>query len=584
MNLAYGKVRAHLAALLAAAVLPSCPTFAQTNTSPPQTNNPVIPTGAAPLTPTLRGTIRPGVPAVPPVAPLPPPVKLRGALPAVGTGAEAAPAGPAAPVGAAAPMAAGQEGIDIDQLDATHEQNSTLSLDQLRLHSALHSTQFKPIRLEVSFDELINLEEALKYAIQNNLAIKISKDNLNYQKYVLCGSVANALPNFTMAYNLTHTDIINEKTTSLAKVFLTRVTYPVFQGGSVAYSILGQYYRVKGWHQAYKASISDELLDLYQKYNNLLVNRILLQIRGKAVEVSQEQLRVNKALEKSGTGTKFAVLQADAQLSSDKQALLQQQIVVRQAALALNFSMNYPMAVNLVPVEETISEQPLFQENASIDALVNLALKNRPELREYEDFKVAAGRNVQVAAAPLYPQASFFTQYSYTNTQSNTSDPKSAVNGSTAGAGVFGGVFDTYQQGFALVYSLSNFGLTSVANLFAANSLSRQAGIQANQELQTIIQQVRSDFLNWRAAREQIDNAAHSVRASQEELRLARLRLGVEVTTELEVIQAQRDYINSLTAQAQAIVNSNMAQAQLLHDTGLISMDTLLHGFKGKIQ
>jgi outer membrane protein TolC len=528
---------------------------------------------------------------------LPVPAPVPGTIvPSPATGLPAPPATPGGPVSTPAqglPAAAPEPGAGsaknqlgggadyIENLDATHEQNSVLSMDQLRLTSALHSDQFKTIQLEVSYDELIDLKEALRYAIDNNLAIKISRDNLNYQHMVLYGQVANALPNLTMAYNLTRSDIFNESTKSLAKVFLTRVSYPVFQGGSVVAAFLGQYYRERGWRQAFKASISDELLDLYQKYNSVLLNRILLQIRAKAVEVSQEQLRINQLMEKNGTGTRFAVLQADAQLSSDKQALLQQQVAVRQAALALNFSMNYPMAVNLVPAEETISEQTLFQNDASIDTLVKLALHNRPELREYEDFKVAAGRNIQVAAAPLYPQASFFTQYSYTDTTTVTN---STTTSSTAGAGVFGGLFETYQQGFALVYTLNNFGLTSMANLFAACSLNRQAGIQANQELQTIIQQVRSDFLAWRAAREQIDNAAHSVRASQEELRLARLRLGVEVGTALEVIQAQRDYINSLTSQAQAIVGSNLAQAQLLHDTGLISADSLLNGFKGTIK
>jgi OMF family outer membrane factor len=582
MKLACGKAKGALAVMLLFNMLlaSACPVWAQPNQNsnqPPPSA--IYTTPIPPLRPAIGG------PASGPFAPngniaAPPPLR-----PAIQNATNPPAPSPSSvldttptPTGAVIPSPAT---VDIDQLDATHDKNSTLSMGDLRLHSALHASQFKPIRLEVAYDELINLEEALNYAMENNLAVKISHDNLNYQRYVLYGQVANALPNLTMAYNLTHTDIINEKVLSLAKVFLTRVTYPVFQGGSVAYGIMGQIYREKGWREAYKASIADELLDLYQKYNNVLVNRILLQIRAKAVEVSQEQLRINVAAEKSGTGTRFAVLQADAQLSSDKQALLQQQVLVRQAALALNFSMNYPMAVNLVPVEETISEQSIFQEDASIDALINLALKNRPELREYEDFKVAAGRNIQVAAAPLYPQASFYTQYSYTNTMSTP--PRDEASG-TAGAGVFGGLFQTYQEGFALVYSLNSFGLTSVANLFAANSLARQAGIQANQELQTIIQQVRSDYLNWRAAREQIDNAAHSVRASQEELRLAQLRMGVEVTTELEVIQAQRDYINSLTSQAQAIVNSNLAQAQLLHDCGLITQDRLLHGFKGKIK
>jgi Outer membrane efflux protein len=305
-----------------------------------------------------------------------------------------------------APIEADQE-FSFTGLDLPHDQNNKLGMDQLRLHNAVHGDSFKPIRLEVQYDESINLEDALKYAVENNLAIKISKDNLKYQHFVLYGQFANTLPNLTMAYNLTHTKIINDHTTSLAKVFLTRVTYPVFQGGSVLYGILGQYYREKGWKQAYKASISDELLDLYQKYNAVLLDRILLQIRAKAVEVSEEQLRINKAMDAQGSGTRYQVAQADAQLSSDKQALLQQQVTMRQAALALNFTMNYPMAVNLVPVEETIVEEPLFQSEATIDSLVNYALLNRPELREYEDFKIAAARNVQVAAAPLYHRSRY---------------------------------------------------------------------------------------------------------------------------------------------------------------------------------
>ncbi|MDR3617042.1 MAG: TolC family protein [Candidatus Obscuribacterales bacterium] len=465
--------------------------------------------------------------------------------------------------------------------DSVHAVNKTLAMDKLRLNSSLKDDSFKTIRLEVQYDQQISLEEALNYAIQNNLAIKISKDSLKYQQYVLYGQVANVLPNLTVAYNLTHTDIMNEKVGSNAKVFLTRLAYPVFQGGSVVYGILGQYYREKGWEQAYKANISDALLDLYTRYNNLLLARVLLQIRAKAVEVSQEQVRVNTIKEAAGTGARFNILQSEAQLASDRQALLQQQVAVRQAALALNFSMNFPMGVNLVPVEETITEQSLFQNQSTIDALVGVALKKRPELREYELFKIAAARNIQVASAPLYPQVSLFQQYSYTNTVSKSSQASSSSD--TSGAGVFGGLFRTYQQGLGIVWSLNNMGVTAVSNIAASNSLAHQASVQANQELQTVLQQVRSDYLNWRAAREQIDNAAHGVTASAEELRLAAIRLDQGVGTNLDVITAQHDYVNALTTQAQAIVGSNMAQAQLLHDTGIISSDTLLHGFKGDI-
>ena len=50
--------------------------------------------------------------------------------------------------------------------------------------------------------------------------------------------------------------------------------------------------------------------------------------------------------------------------------------------------------------------------------------------------------------------------------------------------------------------------------------------------------------------------------------------------TNLEQIQSQRDYAAALTNQAQAIGNSNIAQAQLLHDMGMISVTTLTEGYK----
>src|SRR5580698_3958804 len=111
------------------------------------------------------------------------------------------------------------------------------------------------------------------------------------------------------------------------------------------------------------------MLDLYQKYNAVLLNRVLMQIGARAVEVSEEQVRINTNLEKAGTGTQYAVIQSEAQLATDRQTLLQEQVTMRQSALALNFSMNYPMAVNLVPVEETISEAALFHNKATIDQL-----------------------------------------------------------------------------------------------------------------------------------------------------------------------------------------------------------------------
>ncbi len=122
--------------------------------------------------------------------------------------------------------------------------------------------------------------------------------------------------------------------------------------------------------------------------------------------------------------------------------------------------------------------------------------------------------------------------------------------------------------------------LGNLANIVSARALSRQAMSQANQELLKVNQQVRTALISAVTARALIDAAAYSASSAGDALRLANMRVRTGLGTNLELIQAQRDYINALVNQAKAITQSNQAQAQLLHDTGLISVDSLLTGYK----
>jgi outer membrane protein TolC len=556
--------------------------------------------------------------------------------------------------------------------NADHDKNKTLDLEKLRLSTYPVLSLIRPLKLEVSYDEPISLPEALHYVMRNSLPIKISWESAIYQKYQLLGQMAGFLPSFSLAWNLSRAEI-NNRTSANSRVFQTIVRYPVFQGGGVVYGALNQYYRDVAWHRAYDTTVNDTLLDVYNKYTNLVLNQSLLHIAAKSVEVSQAQLALNNSLYQSGVGTKFAIMQSRTQLSQDRQTLLQQRINTRMAALNLAFALNLPMTVNLVPYDENITEQSLIDRNTNIEELLDIALKNRPELRLYEYFDLTAARLVQLVAAPLYPQVSFFTGYTLSSTTvnpttsagdlngvasasvtastngigtvSNTALGQSAffsptgsstgntgantratnivassggnpistvqsgslvtsgavapsfnnasglntlggavnlAGGNTAGAGIFAGKNSTLQAGFNLTWALPNFGAESVANIVALRALSREALVQANQQLILVAQQVRQDYLSAAVAREQIDTAAYGTESAAEALRIAELRVKAGAGTNLELIQAQRDYINALTTQAQAIIASNQAQAQLLHDTGAISVETLINGYSNK--
>jgi outer membrane protein TolC len=154
------------------------------------------------------------------------------------------------------------------------------------------------------------------------------------------------------------------------------------------------------------------------------------------------------------------------------------------------------------------------------------------------------------------------------------------ANGSLqAPSGIFPGFFKEVQAGFSLSWTLPNLGVQSTAGIYSAKVLARQAMLQCNQELGIVAQQVRGDYLAVLANREAIDSAAAASASNRQALGYAKSRLANGVNTQLDVITAQHDYIASVTAQAQAIVNSNNAQAQLLHDMGMISVDTLTTGY-----
>ncbi len=563
------------------------------------------------------------------------------------------------------------EPITLAEAESNHEANKTLNLSPLYLSTAVEMNSFEALRQEAKYDQSISLRDAINYVLDHGMAIKISRESMNYQHWLFISSLAAFLPSFAMSYNLTGVNVTNFHTTSIARTFLTGVSFPVFQGGGVLYSMLTQRYREKAWQYTYKSTVSDVFLDVYQKYTNLLLQRVLLQIWAKTVEADEEQLRINNMRLSSGTGTRYDIMQSEARLAADRQTLLQQGVAMRQASLVLSLAMNYPLGVNLIPVEETLTEAPLFDEHVQLKTLVQDALHFQPGLRQYEFFRLTAARNIQAQAASLYPTVALFAvyqqndtgvepaangdalggaatsaiasyldstfagrvsnnalgqQYTFSPTAGSTStqgantapsalpaasggQPIATIqsgslvssgavapsivgggNGSGTGpnqngslqapAGIFPGYFREVQLGLQMQWNLPSFGLQTTAGLLAAKMLARQALMQCNQELSLVIEQIHSDYLNMLTDRELIDKAAAAVTSNREALRLARVRLEAGVGTNLEVIQAQSTYVTSLTSQAQAIVNSNVAQAQLLHDMGMISASTLSIGYR----
>lgn len=472
-----------------------------------------------------------------------------------------------------------------------------------------------PIKLEASFTRPISLRECLQIAYENNLPIRIQRETVTSRKWLWLGALGQFLPNALMQYQhnmLAGSTLIG----GILPVSFHTPNVAVsagfqmfgFRGGGILFNSLVNLHQFKAARAALKGSINDVLLQVARLYYELMRNEALLQVQTVAVDISRAQLVLNQQLERAGTGTHFNVLQAETQLARDEQDLLIRQVGLRQAALNLGVALNVNLGVNLLAVDRVVRKVRLIDPALTINDLLAIAIQNRPELKQYQELRLAARRQIQVAAAPLYPQFQF---YGSTAGNGPTLSP-----GATVAPGSFsvvpigtplagisspnnigldspvwqaGVVYNpasvqrrqvkqSYRIGFQVDWNYNALGVPDLANVQSSRALARQAMLQANQILLQVSQQVRQSYLNIQTAEKVIDVASAQVVSSGEQYRLAKVRLTNGVGINLDVIQAQQAYTQALVNKANAIIEFNIAQAQLLRDLGIISLDTLTSG------
>jgi outer membrane protein TolC len=516
-----------------------------------------------------------------------------------------------------------------------------LSLPQPNQLMSLGSA-LPPIRLEANYTQPISLKDSLMYSLDNNLAIRIANSNKSAQKWLAVGQFGGFLPNMIM--NFQHQFL--KGSTVIGGIIPTTFDTPNtsvqagfqyfgFQGGAVLFGSLAQLHQFRASREQLHGTVNDTLLAVTRGYYSLVQNQALLQIQTRAVEVSRAQVLLNQQLEQAGTGTKFQVLQSDTQLARDEQNLLGQEVSLRNSAIDLATTLNLNAAVNFLSVETEIRKVRLIDPTLDINTLVALAVLNRPELRQYEQLRVAARRNIQVAAAPLYPQMQFFgsvngngatlghsqvlTKPSFTTVAVAAPSPSSTIISPNAGVTSANGTMvatgnvqsitgfpgigtsnttplvasasqynpptlesrqmkESYTIGLRVDWNYPGLGVPTASNVWAAKALARQALLNSNQQLLNVLQQVRESYLLSQTAEREIEVTTKAVISAAEELRLSRVRLANGVGTNIDVINSQRDFTTALVNKAQAIIQFNVAQAQLLHDIGLITVDTLTSG------
>jgi outer membrane protein TolC len=434
--------------------------------------------------------------------------------------------------------------------------------------------RLSPFGLDAAYSQRVDLLDVLRAAVSGNLNIEDSHATTQIQKYGYLQSLAKFLPDTVLSYSRiqTHGEIKTPggafgggggpdtlKIDGPFNIANAGFRYRAYQGGAVLFGSLQAKHQLRAARKQLEGTINDTLLEAARSYYNLLLNEALLQIRVKAVERSLEQVAQNTQLEVNGLATYLDVLQARTQLARDRQDLLTQQSARRVASIRLAHTLNISLGQDLIPAGRIVKKERIFSEDLLINDLLAYAVDNRPELKQYDELRKAAKAQIGIAAAPLHPRVN--------------------LNGDIYGIGTkLNDLGALFVLNFGVNWTLGNLGLSDAANIQAARWQARQALIRANKQFIDVFEQVRTSYADTLTAEQKIVQTDEQVASAKEELRLARLRLDTGLGTNLDVLTAQRDLTQAYIDQAQATIDFNLTQVQLLRDTGLISVDALSRG------
>ncbi len=465
--------------------------------------------------------------------------------------------------------------------------------------------KLSPFQLDAGSQKEIGLREVLSSALANNLTIKISRADMESSKWTYYGALGQFLP--TLNNDINYSGISGNYVSPAGLVipiknpYLTTAnnfTQYLFKGGSILYGALQNKHQYKAAQYQLKGTTNEMLLESAKLFYNLAYNDVLLQIRVKAVEVSQGVVIVQQDLFDNGVNTQLDVLQAKYELSSDRQKLIAQQVDRRKAAVDLATLLNADTDTDLVIKDRQISKVRLVDSNLSAADLLKIAIDNRPELKHYDQLRLAAKDAVKVARATLLPVVTATGtiigtgSYAQTENQLEQGSQNTPLSSSGSGIGAIasaqglplsnsgGGnkpwrMRPLFEIGVDFSYNLGGMGVPEMAQVQTARWQARKAQLEFNRNLSHIYADVRDSYLSSMSAENLIAETTDAVKFAEEGLRVAIIRLKDGVGTYLELTQAQRNYTDALINKANAIIKFNLSQAQLLRALGRITVDTM---------
>ena len=309
----------------------------------------------------------------------------------------------------------------------------------------------------------------------------------------------------------------------------------------------------------HNATVQTVVLAVEQAYFNYNSAKAVRDADAETVREDSANLAAADARHTAGVATISDVLQARTTLSQADLTIETDEGTVQTTRGALAVAMGFPANVpyDIAPEPPNIPVQGVTE---SVDSLVQLAVRSRPDLASFRAQALEAQANVGVVKGQGLP--SLFASGSASRTIFD--DP--ALNGNTYSAEL--GVSIPLFQGFTNSY-----------NVLQARELANASAANTEFQRDQVVYQVFTSFYNLRTATSRVKSADDLLSSAQESYNVETDKYKQGVGSILDLLTAQAALASARSQQAAARWTWYSDLAQLSHDVGILGLhgETRLH-------
>jgi len=394
--------------------------------------------------------------------------------------------------------------------------------------------------------ELLNLEDAVTIALENNYDIKLAKNDLKIDE--LNNSVGNAgmLPTIN-ALVTDNNSITNTKQTqadgserTLDGARNMNLTYGVGLDWTV-FDGLRMFARKeqlnilqKQGEAELKLAILTKISEVYLNYFDLVQQQQQLAAIDTAIVISQERVTTAQNRFSIGKASKLEVLNAQVDLNTDKSLQLKQLETLKNAKIRLN-----EILARDVQTDFAVAKEISVDEQLKYDELKSAAENQNPQLQAQMLTKNSAEQQLKQVKAGRYPTIRITSGYNFTRSEAS-----------------LGFITQSSNRGFAYGFNASmpifNGNLQNRNERIAKVQL-ENANVTLEQQKRSLESQLNAAFASYTTNLELTKVEAQNLKIAEQNLDITMAKFKIGTITPIEFRTAQQNFLDAKVRYSNAL-------------------------------